>query len=161
MRHSCDMELASLVCSCSSVLRGSSPWLCGAPQRALLCCCVSGPQAPQPPGPQGEGMADLMMYRKSEDQRGDPGAAIGRRCALEARPTVNSSPVQKGMWKHSMWTHSESVCTETCSVLLHSWLFYFSSHLCRGQGGLSETRQRAEGLKLSARSFIPSRLMGN
>lgn len=95
MWHGCDMELDSLVCSCSSVLCASSPLLCSAPQRALLCLCVSGPRAPQPPGPQGEGMVDLMMYRKSEDPHGDPSAAIGQHCALEAQPTVNSSPVQK------------------------------------------------------------------
>ncbi|MEQ2214504.1 hypothetical protein XENOCAPTIV_010038 [Xenoophorus captivus] len=78
-----------------------------------------------------------------------------------ARPTVKRSPVQKGMWKHSMWTHSEPVCKGTCSMLLHSGMFPFSSHLCRGRRGLGEARQRAEELKLSARSCIPSRLMGS
>lgn len=105
--------------------------------------------------------ADLMMYRKSDEPHSDPGAAIGRHCVSGSPAHSELEPPTKGMWKHSMWNHSQSFCMGTCSALLRSWLFHFSSHLCRGRGGLSEARQRAGGLKLSARSSTPSRLMGN
>lgn len=105
--------------------------------------------------------AGLMTHRKSGEPHSEASAAIGQHCAPKARPTVKQIPVQNGMWKHSMWSHSESVCTGTCSALLHSGMLPFSSHLCRGRRGLREARQRVGELKLSARSCIPSRLMGS
>lgn len=101
--------------------------------------------------------ADLMMYRKSVEPHSDPSTAIGQHCASESPAHFELEPRTKGMWKHSMWIHSQFARGH----VLHSRLFHFSSHLCRGRGGLSEARQRAGGLKLSARSSTPSRLMGN
>lgn len=105
--------------------------------------------------------AGLMTHRKSGEPHSKASTAIGQHSAPKAHPTVKWSPVQNGMWKHSMWSHSEPVCTGTCSAVLHSGMLLFSSHLCRGRRSLREARQRVEELKLSARSCIPSRLMGS
>lgn len=105
--------------------------------------------------------ADLMMYRKSDKPHSEPSAAIGRHCTSESPPTLNSSPLQKACGNIVCGsTHNQCALGHVlhCSTL---GLLHFFSHLCRGRGGLSEARQRAGGLKLSARRSIPSRLMGN
>lgn len=163
MWHGCSTELDALVCSCSSVL-------CAAP---LGCTVLHREQCSAPVnlglrphshlGHREKECADLMIYRKSDEPHSDPDAAIGRHCSSEspAHSELESCKKKKSMWNQSMWIHSQSVFMGTCSALLRSQLFYFSSQLCRGRGSLSEARLRAGGFKLSARSSTPSRLMGN
>jgi len=75
-------------------------------------------------------------------------AAAPLGCAVLHRETRNAS-VSLGLRPHSHLGHREKECAD------YSGLFLLSSNLCRGRGGLSEARWRAEGLKLSARSCIP------
>lgn len=152
--------LDSLVCSCLSVLC-AAPLGCAVLHREPRSAPVSlGLRPHSHLGHREKECADLMMYRKSEEPHNDPGTAIGQHCASESPAHSELEPHTKGMWRHSMWIHSESVCMGTCSALLRSRLFDFSSHLCRGRGGLSEARQRAGGLKLSARSSNPLKADG-
>ncbi len=99
--------------------------------------------------------ADLMMYRKSDKPHSDPAAAIGRRCVSESPPSLNSSPLQK-VCGNIVCGSTHGQCAQGlalhCSALS---LLHFFSHLCRGRGGLSAARQRAGGLKLSAREDQP------
>lgn len=99
--------------------------------------------------------AGLMTHRKSDEPHSRPSPAIGQRRAPKSPSHCELELCTKGMWKHSLWSHSRVALLRDTGMLL------FSSHLCRGRGGLSEARQRAEGLKLSARSSIPPRLMGS
>lgn len=139
-----------------------SPWLCCAPQREPRSAPVSlGLRPHSHLGHREKECADLMMYRKSDEPHSDPGAAIGRHCSSEKpSPLWTRAPYKR---------HVEPEYVDPLTISLHGdavlrcyalGLFHFSSHLCRGRGGLSEARQRAGGLKLSARSSSPLKADG-